>query len=145
MTFYELVRPQRYSGMERSGICFRTNDEARRALEGAVCILEEGYSDTKKNSICDGVFSVQEVHVSFRSPKSFASKLELFEQDNTEYEKLCEECNADLNAIHQKRHNAKVTQEKRKQYLMLAQGNEEIAKAFWAKTEGGEFPIEEAA
>ena len=45
--------------------------------------------------------------------------------------------------IRQEYYNAGVRLELRKEYLRLAGGNEEVAKAFWAKAEGTAWPSNE--
>lgn len=140
--FYELTVPERYGSGKGTGICFRTPAAARAALTDALAVCEEGYGADKKNILVSGDFGVREAYVSLTKPKSLATKLEEIGQDDSEFEKLCLECTNDLSAIRQAKYDAAVRSQKRAQYLSLAQGNEDIAKAFWSKTEAGEFPAE---
>jgi hypothetical protein len=138
--FYELTaKADTYSGPSNSGICFRTQAEAERALAGAIYIKDPDYS-TKERRICDATLGIQTVWITRSTPVQLSAKLEELKQDNADFEKLAEECRDDLSRIRQERYNTRVRSEKRKQYLELAQGNEEIAKSFWAKTEGTDFP-----
>lgn len=66
-TFYELCTPKQYGGVERSGICFVTPDEARNALKNALFVEEDGYP-VKRAKIINGEFSVMERYVSAFPP-----------------------------------------------------------------------------
>lgn len=140
VSFYEILRPTKYSGNgERTGLCFKTEQEAQNAIQNAVCIQNDGYSDPK-NTVLPGDFSVQVVSVSLSKSKTFASRIEEYDQDDTRYNELAEECMADLNLLRQSDYDRRVNGEKRANYMRLAQGNEEIAKAFWSKSEAFEWP-----
>jgi hypothetical protein len=142
VAFYELTVPGEYSHNPNTGtnLCFKTQAEAERALVGAIVVVESGYNEGRHNKIVGGSPGVRAVWVTQSKQKSLFTKLEELKQDNTDFEKLAEECRDDLSRIRQERYNTRVRSEKRKQYLELAQGNEEIAKSFWAKTEGTDFP-----
>ncbi len=137
--FYEVVMPGRYETV-KSGLCFKTPEEARKACVGAVSIQKSGYPE--KNTLMSGEFTVQECVISGTMPKSLSLKLEEFKQDTTKFDELTEECGNDMAKIRQDRYNKEVRSQKRKQFLALAQGNEEIANSFWSRTESGEFPTE---
>ena len=128
--FYEIIRSDKYGGPKLTGICYKTAEEARAALNNAVSIEEEGYGDNKRNVITSGDFTVQERYVT------------LTKQDDTAQDELADECADDLRNLRQEAYNAKVKSTKRAEYMRLANGDESIAKAFWAKTEGTEFPTE---
>lgn len=139
--FYEVCTPKQYGGVERSGICFLTADQARAAFRDAIYVEEEGYP-IKRSKIINGEFSVVERYVSAFPLNNFATKLKEYE-DNApceEFTKLCEECRDDLQNIRQRIYDTEVRARKKAEYLRLAQGNEEIAKAFWSKAESGEWP-----
>lgn len=140
--FFELGTPKQYGGVERSGICFLTPEKARNALNEAIYIEETGYPN-KRNRIIDGEFSVMERHVSNFPLTTFATKLKEYEDSEPceEFTKLCEECRDDLQTIRQRIYDAEVRSRKKAEYLRLAQGNEDIAKAFWSKAETGEWPL----
>lgn len=140
--FYELCTPKKYGGIERSGICYVSADQARAALNNAICVEEDGYP-VKSHKIIEGEFTVMERYVTSYPVTTFATKLKQYEDDTPceEFTKLCEECRDDLQSIRQRIYDAEVRARKKAEYLRLAQGNEEIAKAFWAKAESGEWPI----
>lgn len=140
-TFYELCTPKQYGGVERSGICFVTPDEARNALKNAILIEEEGYP-VKRAKIINGEFSVMERYVSVFPLTNFATKLQQYDDATPceDFTKLCEECRDDLQTIRQHIYDAEVRARKKAEYLRLAQNNEEIAKAFWSKAESGNWP-----
>lgn len=137
VSFYEISIPEEYSNTKETGIAFRTNEEAKRALQGAVCIGRDyGGSNPK---IKNANFSIRETFVTLVSPRCFGAELESFKQDAKPFEALADELSKDWSAVLQEDYNARVNAEKKVQYLALAQGNEEIAKAFWAKAERSEW------
>ena len=141
--FYEIVIPQgAYSGMKETGLCFNTAEAARAAMAGAFSISESGYGATAKKKITTGDFSVKEAYITVEPQKWYATNLEEFFQDNEGFDKLSEECSADLSSLRQEAYNAAVLQRKRAEYLALANGDISIATAFWARTESVPFPQE---
>jgi len=138
LKLYELVAPNDYSTAE-TGICYRTSDQAALALIGAVRVHTD-YN--KKSKIVDGDFSVRERWVSLSQAQNVAAKLEEFQQDNEAFDKLVDECAADLSNLKQESYNKRVRSERRVEYLRLSGGDLAIASAFWKKTEGTEFPDE---
>lgn len=138
LKLYELVAPNDYSTAE-TGICYRTSEQAASALIGAVRVCTD-YN--KKSKIVDGDFSVRERWVSLSQAQNVAAKLEEFQQDNEAFDKLVDECAADLSNLKQESYNKRVRSERRVEYLRLSGGDLAIASAFWKKTEGTEFPDE---
>lgn len=142
--FYEIQTTTRYGSTEGTGVAYRTEAEAMKALEGGIIIEEEGYGAEKQKKVVHGLLSVRVVPISLTKPKNFWSTLEEYGQpdDDASFETLSKEIQVELNTLWQERYNKQVRSEKRKEYLRLANGDESIAKAFWSKTESGEFPIE---
>ena len=132
--FYEITTVAEYGGIDRSGIAYRTQEEARRALQGVVCVTEDRYGN-KGPKIVVGEVSIRETAVSFSSPQYYQAKVEGYEQNTEAFDKVAEECRENWREIQQAEYNKKVLAEKKAQYLTLAQGNEEIARAFWRKAE----------
>lgn len=136
VSFYELCGPGQYSGnVKGTGVCYRTREEASRALEGVIHVEEDGYGAARRNTIREGGWSIREVFVSISKASFSAPVLEQYRSDTTKYDALGKECSQDLWEIQQAKYDAEVMATKRKTYLDLAQGNEEIARAFWAKAE----------
>lgn len=138
--FYEILAPTSYDN-KPSGIVFRTAEEAQRAIVGAYGLYEEGYGATAKNKLANPEkFSIRQVWISGASPKQYWTRLEEYMQDDKAFDEICDECRTDLQAIRQREYDKAVRARKRKEYLALARGSLEIAQAFWAKTEPGDFP-----
>ena len=115
--------------------------KAHAALEGMVKLEKTSYNrDDMKISAADATVEVVWVGVSKGSEK-FA-KFEEFFQDDTEFNTVRDECMERISRVRQAAYDARVRSEKRAEYMRLAGGNETIARAFWAKTEGTEFPTE---
>ncbi|NBW19950.1 MAG: hypothetical protein EBR82_69465 [Caulobacteraceae bacterium] len=113
--------------------------KAHAALEGMVKLEKINYNrDDMKVSAADATVEVVWVGVSSGSDK--AAKFEEFFQDDTAFNTVRDECMERLGRVRQAAYDAKVRSEKRAEYMRLASGNEDIARAFWAKTEGTEFP-----
>lgn len=56
------------------------------------------------------------------------------------FKELADQCLEDYRKIRQEIYNQKVRVEKKKEYLRLSNGDEEIAKAFWNKVEDTHWP-----
>ena len=88
---------------------------------------------------------VEAIQRGIKPPITISEALRQFEEffeDDTEFQKVVDECLERHSQVRQAAYNAKVRSEKRAEYLRLAGGDETIARAFWAKTEGTEFPTE---
>ena len=142
VVLYEICAPDSsYSEPKSTGIAFKTRDDAVRFLQGAIPIYRDGYAETAQIKIGDSSkISIRETYITLVKPQSIVFKLEQLQEDTTAYDALLEECRKDLEGVRQDEYNKRVLQQKRIQYLELAKGDESIARAFWDKVEGGEFP-----
>lgn len=134
-TFYEITAAGEYSQKE-TGIAFATAEEAQRACIGAF-LLDRGYGHAPRLSKSD--FAVRQTLITLIPEANFATKLETYCPESKDFDKVCEECRTDWQSVLQTDYDTRVNAEKRAQYLTLAQGNEDIAKAFWAKAERSEW------
>jgi len=141
--FYEIVIPGSYNSTSRTGLAFKTLEEARAAINGAIALTEEGYGVEARSKIIYGEITAREVAISMTKPKHFSLSVEEARQDTTEYDKLVKEFCADLQKIRQEDYEIDVNKRKREEYISLANGDIEIAKRFWRKTERGDFPNED--
>lgn len=139
--FYEVCAPASYGNAKGTGLLFKTEAEAWAACQNAFGVEHNTYSDPQ-DKIFQGSFEVRAVNITTVKSKSVGANIESYFQDDKEFDKLTEECAKDLQNLRQAEYDTKVRSNKRKTYMALAQGNEEIAKAFWIKTEGTEFPTE---
>lgn len=139
--FYEIMRPNKYHGQDRTGIAFATEEEAVNAMRGAFAVVSDGYSGSK-DSLANGTFSVQVVLIGSTSKTVAQKKVEEYESESEAFDEVAAECVNNLTEIRQRRYDAAVNQRKREEYLRLANGDESIAKAFWSKTEKIEWPSE---
>lgn len=139
--FYEVCCPQSYGSGKPTGLCFKTIEEARNAIQNGLAIESDGYGINNRQKVIYGDFVIREVFISLTKPKTFAIAVEEAESAGGEgYNKLCEECCKDLQGLRQAEYDQQVNQRKRQEYIALAGGDEEIAKRFWNKSERGEFP-----
>ena len=129
-------------GYHSSNFGFLDEQLAAKALEGMVCVEENSYSHQKIRITTD-IPEIVLKHVGIEASTQKASKFEEFTQDDTEFNKVRDECLEKYSEVRQQAYNAKVRQEKRTEYLRLAGGNEEVAKNFWSKTEGASWPTNE--
>lgn len=139
VAFYEIVTPGSYSSSD-SGVFYRTEAEAERALEGACRVYEEGYGNSKKLKISQGDFAVQKKWRSVSKGEQLVKALESFQQDLEPYEDLVKEIQDDLSELRQAKYNEGVRTAKRDKFLELAGGDVEIAKRFWSNTESAAWP-----
>ncbi len=140
VTFYAVQATDEYGRSSGARLGFTTKEAAESAIQGAVCIGESGYGDSAKLVIRKEPPSISVIHISFTKPECVAVKLEKFDQDDTEFEKLRDECVEDLRVIRQSDYDDRVSREKWNQYLELAGGDKNIARAFWGKTQAGNPP-----
>ena len=113
--------------------------KAQAALEGVVKIEKVNYKDDHLK-ICTPDVAVETVWVGVNKGEQKAAKFEEFFEDTTDFDKVRDECLDRLSRVRQEAYDAKVRTEKRAEYLRLAAGDEAIARAFWARVEGGEWP-----
>lgn len=130
-----------YGSPTGTGIAFRTEEDALRALDGALAVFEDGYGDKKQMKLADpNKLGIRQTYLTRRPPSNYFTKLETLYEDTEKFDELCEECRADLETIRQDDYNRRVLQVQRAQYIELANGDESVAAAFWAKTKGTPFP-----
>lgn len=137
--FYELVVPGSYSRNE-SGVFYRTEAEAERALEGACRVYEDGYGNSKKLKITQGDFAVQKKWLSISKAEHLSAALKSFEADTGAYEALVKEVHDDLLVLRQAKYDAGVRTAKRDKFLVLAGGDVDTAKRFWNNIELEAWP-----
>jgi hypothetical protein len=128
-------------GYHSSNFGFLDEKLAEKALEGMVCVEENSYSHPKIKITSDTPQIVVK-YIGVEAGSQKASKFEEFTQDDTEFNKVRDECLEKHSEVRQQAYNAKVRQEKRTEYLRLARGDEAIARAFWSKVEAGEWPAD---
>lgn len=147
VNFYELCGPQQYGeSVQPTGIAYKTEAEALRALENCIFLTADGYGADKKCKPVAGIGSVRVARISLTPrPKSFASTFQEYSQaeDDEKYETLSKEIQDELNGIWQADYNMRVQNERRKEYMRLAKGDEDVAKAFWSRSERTEWPVAE--
>jgi len=128
-------------GYAQSDFGWLDEAKAHAALEGMVKLDTVNYNRTDLKIVAsDASVEVAWVGVS-KSSEKFA-KFEEYFQDDTEFNAVRDECVERYGRVRQAAYDAKVRSEKRAEYMRLAGGNEDIARAFWAKTERTEFPTE---
>lgn len=126
-------------GYNRSAYAYTDRKDAENALKGIVSLHEHGYP-VKKMSIQYETPTIEEVRISASDSQQKAAKFEEFTQDNSEFDKVVEECMERYSRVRQDDYNKKVLNEKKAEYLRLSGGNVEIAKAFWEKGRNGTWP-----
>jgi len=119
-------------------------DEAKAiaALDGLVKIEKVNYNDDSLKIVNSDV-NVETVLIGVSRHESKAAKFMEYFEDTTEFDKVRDECLEKYSEVRQQAYNAKVRAERKAEYLRLAGGNEEIAKNFWAKAEGTDWPTSE--
>lgn len=138
--FYQLMAPKNYGGHQATGICFKTEEEALNALEGAICIIEDGYGATAKNKFITDDFAVQKTFIVQNKAHQFVASIKEYEEEREPYDTLCKEIADDLRQLRQRKYDSEVIAAKKVKYLELANGNEETAKRFWNNIEKCDWP-----
>lgn len=142
---YEIMRPGQYRETEPCGLAYLSEERARAALEGAVGIYHDAYGSNPgaKMARQDAGFAIRAVSIGVSPATAAWAKLEAVAEDSSEFDKLRDEWVSKLSAIRQAAYNRQVRAERRVEYLRLAGGDETIAKAFWLRAEGTNWPTED--
>ena len=126
-------------GYSRSDFGWLDESKALAALDGMVKVEKINYNrDDLKISASDA--TVEIVWAGVRKSDSKAAKFEEYFQDDTKFNEVRDECLENYSQVRQQAYNDKVCAERKVEYLRLANQNEDIARAFWAKTEGSAWP-----
>jgi hypothetical protein len=128
-------------GYYRSEFAWLDEAKAHAALEGLVKV-EKNYQPSGFK-IVTAEAAVETVWIGVDPSESKAAKFEEYSQDDKEFNLVRDLCLELYSNIRQEHYNAGVRLERRTEYLRLAGGNEEVAKAFWAKAECTEWPSTE--
>ena len=134
-----------YSSTTATSIGYLDESKAIAALDGMIEIEEVTYGASPGTKLHHCTASVQKKFVGIQSDKQAWAKFEEFSQDTTKFDEVRTECITRLSNVRQDDYNRRVNLEKKTEYLRLADGNEEIAKGFWAKVERTEWPAESEA
>ena len=119
-----------------------TQESAEAALKGAVRIERSGWPRQIQRLSSDDM-SVSIAHVGVSPAETKAATFKAYEdRDSSEFDAVRDECITKYSEVRQRSYDMRVNSEKRSEYIRLAGGNVDIAKAFWAKVESGEFPSE---
>lgn len=119
---------------------YLTEAKAEAALEGLVHIGTRYEWGKAVPCIDKDAPRIEVVYIGISHAERKAANFEEFYADTTEFDKVRNECLERFGTVRQGCYNAKVRAEKKAEYLRLASGSEEIAKAFWSKTEGTPWP-----
>jgi hypothetical protein len=113
--------------------------KAHAALDGLVKVEKINYN-REDLKICASDATIETVWVGVTKGEDKAAKFEEFFQDNTKFNEVRDECLDRYSRCRQSLYDAKVRDTKKTEYLRLAQNDEAIARAFWARTEGTAWP-----
>jgi hypothetical protein len=141
MTFFRVRSTVGYSE-SASPFCYLTEEAARASTIGMFAVKDEGYGPNAKKVVHEVEPSIERVFVPSQASRSKALKFEEYYQDDKDFDAVVTECTDRLSKARQDDYNKRVYGERKKEYMRLAGGNEEIAKAFWAKAERTDWPVE---
>lgn len=114
--------------------------KATAALEGLV-ELKDNYNRGHTLKVASEA-RIETVFIGTDPEESKAAKFEEYAQDDTEFDKVADECVARLSKVRQSDYDKRVNSERRAEYMRLANGDEQIARNFWAKSERTDWPTE---
>ena len=145
LRLYEVLRPGQYREMESSGIAYLSEERARAALEGAVGVYHDTYGEKAgpKMAPQSAGFSIRAIVIGTSPATQAFAKLEEANEDTSAFDKLRDEWVERLREARQRAYNRQVRAERRIEYLRLAGGDETIARAFWNRAEGTNWPTED--
>lgn len=122
-----------------SGIGYLDKASAERALQGMVRIEYSTYS-TPNTKLSNKDFAITSRRIHDGASLQKASKFEEYYQDDKAFNAVVDECLARHSKVRQSEYNRRVRAERKAEYLRLANGDEEIARRFWLKSEGTDWP-----
>lgn len=137
LTIYQLGSESHYDN-----VGWLTQDEAIRAMQGAV-VLESTYSKGRsgKRVAPESSVVIKRVVLPGEPQLYKIAKLEEYTNDNSEkYGELVDQCVDAVQVIRQEAYNRQVALTRKAEYMRLANNDEAIAKAFWAKAETLPWP-----
>jgi len=127
-------------GYSRSPFAYIKREDAEKALTGIVELKSSGYGANSKYTIQYEQPTVEEIHIVLSESQQKAAKFVDFDQDDTEFNNVVEECMERISRVRQDHYDRSVLAQRKAEYLRLAVGNVEIAKAFWSNSRNGEWP-----
>ena len=131
-------------GYHRSEFAWLDEAKAQAALEGVVK-LETCYNPSGMKIVSAESPAIETVWIGVSPAEAKAAKFEEYSQDDKKFNEVRDLCLELYSSIRQSDYNARVRAERKTEYLRLAGGSEEIAKAFWAKAEGTFWPEDNEA
>lgn len=141
---WEIGLVSEYHGTHSTGLAYLDPALAERAREGAVLLrdtYDKGFT-IEQIKTAEAVV-IRKVITDIRSPAvSKAAKFAAYSEDSTEFDKFRDECVARYERVRQDDYNRRVNIERRAEYLRLAKGDVEVAKAFWSKAVQTPWPSE---
>lgn len=139
LVVYELVASDKYNSPTSTGVAYLDEAKALAAMEGIVVYDENRYSKAGP-TIRETTVTINKRFVGYTDTSDKAAKFEAFQQDTKAFDEIKDECIERLSAVRQAAYNKRVNEEKKAEYLRLANNNETIAKSFWARVEKTEWP-----
>ena len=140
VTFYEVCYEGQYSGTTGSGVFYKTEEEAKRALDGALVCVEEGYGATKTRKVIPREFSVRAAYITLGKHIAFGRGVEEAIEENEAFDKLAAEIANDHYSIRQAAYDKDVLIKRKEKYLEVANGDEPVARKFWEMSEKTVWP-----
>lgn len=137
---WEIYTMGKYSSPTPTGMAYLDEQKAMAALDG-LCAIDQNQYGAGGPKLITGTASVMKVLIGDNPGESKAAKFEEYAQDDTKFNEVKDECIERLSKVRQDDYNKRVNAEKKAEYLRLANGDEEIAKGFWAKVERTEWPL----
>ena len=127
-------------GYSRSPFAYIKREDAEKALVGVVELKSSGYGANQKYTIQYEQPTVEEINIVLSESQQKAAKFVDFAQDDTEFNKVVEECMERVSRVRQDDYDRNVLAQRKAEYLRLAGGNLDIAKAFWSNSGNGKWP-----
>ena len=136
---FEVLVSGQYGSPCATGLCYLDEAKATAALEGALYFDADTYG-TSGGKIYGGGASIIVRVVGTNHVVAKAAQIQQYIQDTKAFNEVVADCLAKLAAVRQADYDDRLNKEKQAEYLRLAGGNEEVARAFWAKVEKTAWP-----
>lgn len=123
----------------RSQFGYLNENDAKSAMCGAVLLDESGYPRTI-TKISSEQITLDSIWIGGVTSTKTSSVEPADTSESEAFIAVVDECMQRHRSVCQDRYDRRVNIEKRAEYLRLADGNETVARAFWAKVESAQWP-----
>jgi hypothetical protein len=128
-------------GTHNTGLGYFSEERANSVLEGIVQVEDDRYSAKKGTRFKDcKPYVLKRLVGGSVAHDAYAKLVEYLPEKSEEFDAVTTECVEKFASVRQAAYNTRVNAEKKAEYMRLANGDEAVARNFWAKVEKSQWP-----